>query len=111
MADSIDSFVSITLLDQRRATSSQKKTVNPTWTAAEATYDFPLYLSQAADLGALELVVWDKDLLKKDYLGEAALTMDQWFKDGEALAFDHERNFVRSCYRIRTCLTTALPAF
>jgi phosphatidylserine decarboxylase len=98
MTDNGARFVAITLSDQKKATSSQKKTLNPTWPAAEATYDFPLYLSQAGGLGALELIVWDKDLLGKGYLGEAALGIDQWFKDSTAIAFNHERNLVGHPY-------------
>jgi hypothetical protein len=35
--------------------------------------------SLADRLGVLELVVWDKDYLGKDYLGEADLPLDDWF--------------------------------
>lgn len=45
----------------------------------EATFDFPLHLSLADRLGALQVVVWDKDMLSKDYLGEVALGVDDWF--------------------------------
>ena len=50
--------------------------------------------------GALELVVWDKDMLKKEYLGEAGVPLDKWFGDEQerALAFDDSRNTVRSFY-------------
>ena len=38
--------------------------------------------------------MWDKDILKKDYLGEVAVPLDDWFNDRE-LGFDHPRNTVR----------------
>jgi phosphatidylserine decarboxylase len=81
----------------RFTTPVAKKTLSPTYPALDATFDFPIYLSQADNLGGLELVVWDKDLIKKDYLGEASLSLDEWFKNGETgdgLAFDHEHNYV-----------------
>jgi hypothetical protein len=32
----------------------------------------------------LEVVVWDKDLVKKDYMGEVAVPLAQWFAESEA---------------------------
>ena len=71
-----------------------KKNTNPTYAAKDATFDFPIYLSLADRLGAVELVVWDKDMLTKDYLGEAALPLEDWFKD-DAYGFDDPNNKVR----------------
>jgi phosphatidylserine decarboxylase len=79
---------------QRYSTPVFKKTLNPTYAAADATFDFPIYLSLADNLGVLELIVWDKDMLRKDYLGEASLSLEDWFKNGEGLGFDSEKNFV-----------------
>lgn len=46
-------------------------------------------------MGALELVVWDKNLLmKKEYLGEVAIPIEEWFP-GQSLAFDDPNNEVR----------------
>lgn len=92
-------YVSATFGRQRFTTPVSKKTVNPTYAASDATFDFPIYLSLADNLGGLELIVWDKDLIKKDYLGEVSLSLDEWFKPaesekGEGLAFDSEFNFV-----------------
>lgn len=39
---------------------------------------------------------WDKDLLGKEYLGEASMSMEEWFKDG-AVAFEDPQNEVYSC--------------
>jgi phosphatidylserine decarboxylase len=37
----------------------------------------------AEKLGVLELILWNKDLLMKDYLGEAALPLEDWFREGD----------------------------
>jgi phosphatidylserine decarboxylase len=44
----------------------------------------------------VELVVWDKDMLTKEYLGEVALPLDDWFRgeEGSALGFDDPANQV-----------------
>ncbi|TRM55379.1 phosphatidylserine decarboxylase-domain-containing protein [Schizophyllum amplum] len=69
-----------------------KRTLNPTYPAKDATFDFPIYLSLADRLGALELVIWDKDMLKKDYIGEAALPLDDWFANGRGFGFTDPSN-------------------
>ena len=47
--------------------------------------------------------MWDKDMLTKEYLGEVALPLDDWFRgeEGSALAFDDPANQVRS--RTQVC--------
>ena len=60
----------------------------------DATFDFPIYLSLAEKLGVIEFVIWDKDVLKKDYLGEVAIPLEDWFRDGNAFAFDDANNRV-----------------
>jgi phosphatidylserine decarboxylase len=61
---------------------------------AGATFEYPVFSSLAECLGALELVVWDKNLLlKKEYLGEIALPIEEWFP-ATALAFDDPNNTV-----------------
>lgn len=72
-------FVVVTLLNKRFQTPVVKKTLNPIFFPAESTFDIPIYLSVADKLGALEMVIWDKDMLKKDYLGEVALSLEDWF--------------------------------
>jgi phosphatidylserine decarboxylase len=39
----------------------------------------------------VELVVWGNDMLTKEYLGEVALLLDDWFRgeEGSALGFDN----------------------
>jgi phosphatidylserine decarboxylase len=45
-------------------------------------------------------VVWDKDMLTKEYLGEAALPLDDWFKDDNAYGFDDPNNKVRFIHSV-----------
>ena len=50
-----------------------------------STYKMPRSISLsiflADKLGVVELVVWDKDMLSKEYLREVALPLDDWFVD------------------------------
>jgi phosphatidylserine decarboxylase len=66
-------------LTSRHATPSIKNSNSPKYYPPEATFDFPLYLSLADRIGALEVVVWDKDMIGKEYLGEVALGITEWF--------------------------------
>jgi C2 domain len=88
------SFVVVSLSRQRNQTPAVKRTINPTWEPKDATFDFPIYLSLVGALGVLELVLWDKDTFKKEYLGEVALSLEDWFKDGTPVSFDDPRNEV-----------------
>jgi len=58
-----------------------KKTLNPSFPEKDATFDFNIYLSVADKLSAIELIAWDKDTFGKEYLGEAALPLEDWFQD------------------------------
>ena len=60
-------------------------------------------------LGVVELVVWDKDMLKKDYLGEAWIPLEDWFRDGNAFAFEDMNNKV--CYYVRLARARFLVPF
>ncbi|KAF8808440.1 hypothetical protein BYT27DRAFT_7188951 [Phlegmacium glaucopus] len=86
-----DPFVVVSILHTKQQTSVAKRTLNPIYTPKDATFDFPIYLSLADKLGVVELVVWDKDMLTKDYLGEVALPLEDWFVDkqtGKERPFD-----------------------
>lgn len=87
-------FVVVSLLRDRHHTPVVKKTVNPAWALPDATFDFPIFLSLADRLGVVEFVVWDKDMLRKEYLGEANIPLEDWFRDGNAFAFDDPDNKV-----------------
>ena len=82
----------------RHQTPVAKRTLNPVYNPKDATFEFPLYLSLAEKLVGVELVVWDKDMLSKDYLGEVALSLESWFRgEGEenVFGFDEPGNKVR----------------
>jgi len=86
----------------RHQTPVVKKSLNPSYPADGATFDYPIYLSLAGVVGArgLEAVVWDKvssllpphpgsladeqDLLRKEYMGETTIPFTNWFPSGEA---------------------------
>jgi phosphatidylserine decarboxylase len=75
------SFVVVSILNDRKQTPVVKRTLNPVYNPKDATFDFPIYLSLADKIGVIEIVVWDKDLLKKEYLGEVSVPLDDWFID------------------------------
>jgi phosphatidylserine decarboxylase len=105
------SFVVVSVLNTRQQTPVAKRTLNPTYRAKDATFDFPLYLSLADQLGVVEFVVWDKDMLSKEYLGEVALPLDDWFVDKQtgrerSFGFDHPGNEV-SLYLRTFCYLTS----
>ncbi|GLB40809.1 putative catalyzes the formation of phosphatidylethanolamine (PtdEtn) from phosphatidylserine (PtdSer) [Lyophyllum shimeji] len=78
------SFVTVSLLGTTHHTPVVRRSVNPTYEAKDATWDFPLYLSLADRLGAVELVIWDKRMVGKDYVGEVAISVhDLWAGGGE----------------------------
>lgn len=90
-----NSFVSISLAPSpQQQTPTIKRSLNPTYPAAQSTFDFPLYASLAE--GGLyrgrgvEVVVWDKDLVKKDYMGEVAVPLAQWFEGAEGVVWDEQ---------------------
>ncbi|WVQ98224.1 phosphatidylserine decarboxylase [Kwoniella sp. CBS 9459] len=68
----------------RHATPVVKKTLDPAFPAESSTFDFPIYLSLTGVIGGrgLEGVVWDKDLMRKEYMGELAIPVEKWFPDG-----------------------------
>ncbi|EJD45982.1 hypothetical protein AURDEDRAFT_113883 [Auricularia subglabra TFB-10046 SS5] len=85
-----DPYVVVSLMRQRFQTPAVKRTLNPVYNAKDATFDFPIHASLIEQLGVLELVLWDKDMLRKDYIGEASVRVEDWFK-GPA-GFDDPRN-------------------
>ncbi|KAI0706958.1 phosphatidylserine decarboxylase-domain-containing protein [Earliella scabrosa] len=99
---SSDPFVVVSLLGNKHQTPVAKRTVNPTYSRKDATFDFPIHLSLADKLGVVELVVWDKDMLKKDYLGEAWIPLEDWFRGGNAFAFEDPDNKLFSTNLVST---------
>lgn len=90
----LPSFVNVSILSTRFQTPVCRRTLSPVYTAKDATFDFPIYLSLSEKLGVLEFVVWGKDMLRKEYLGEHALPLDKWFT-GNVFAYDDPNNQVR----------------
>lgn len=110
----INPLVVVSLLNNRHHTPVLKRTPNPVYASKDATFDFPIYLSLADRLGSVELVVWDKDTLKlkKEYVGEVALTLESWFRDDDGnlpvsgLSFSSETNQPRSVNLVSTRANT-----
>ena len=73
-----------------------KRNLNPVYKSKDATFEFPISMSLVQTFGSLKLkfVVWDKDMIGKDFLGKNALSINEWFK-GTAIAFDDPNNKVR----------------
>lgn len=103
------SFVTVSLTGHRHTTNVAKKTLNPVFQEKESTFDFPIYLSLAGRLGVLELVVWDKDMLKKDYLGETSIHLEDWFVEGSRKSFDDPENTVRALHTQNHCVINVVP--
>jgi hypothetical protein len=91
---SYPSFVNVSILNTRFQTPVCRRTLSPVYTAKDATFDFPIYLSLSEKLGVLEFVVWDKDILRKEYLGEYALPLDKSIR-GNVFTYDDLDNQVR----------------
>ena len=86
-----------------------KRTLNPVYSPKDATFDFPIYLSLADKIGVIEIVVWDKDLLKKEYLGEVSVPLDDWFdRKDKGYSFDQPGNEVGSMIPCDSCLRVLL---
>ena len=49
------------------------------------------YTSLAEQLGVMELVVWDKQTLTKEYVGEVSIPLEDWFCDKDKDGKDKEK--------------------
>jgi phosphatidylserine decarboxylase len=74
---------------------------NFVYAAKDATFDFPIYLLLAGKLAVVKLVVWDKDMLMKEYLSKVASLLHDWFRQEGVYAFDDPNNQV--CQYSRLC--------
>ncbi|KAI9449829.1 C2 domain-containing protein [Lactarius psammicola] len=90
----IDPFVTVSFWGKRFQTPVCKRNLNPVYEAKHATFDFPVYTSLVFKLGTLEFVVWDKNIIRNNYLGEYSLPIDRLFK-GTTFACDGPDNQVR----------------
>lgn len=87
-------FVVVSVLGTRHSTPVIKRTLNPTYAAKDATFEFPIYLSTAEKLGVIEAVIWDKDVISKEYLGEVSIPLEDWFRNDNAFDFNDLDNKV-----------------
>ncbi|KAH8983794.1 hypothetical protein EDB86DRAFT_3085124 [Lactarius hatsudake] len=85
-----DPFVTVSLLVEQFQTPVRESNLNPVYDK-DATFDFPIYMSLVHVLGTLDFVVWDKDRIRNDYMGEYSLPVDRWI-EGIAFVFDDPDN-------------------
>ncbi|KAH9016596.1 C2 domain-containing protein [Lactarius pseudohatsudake] len=85
-----DPYVIVSILRKQFHTPVYKRNLNPVYEPTDATFDFPIYISQILGT-ALDFAVWDKDLLRDDFLGKYSLPVHQWFR-GTAFAFNDPNN-------------------
>ena len=71
-----DPYLVLTLGDAKQATSVVSKTLNPEW---NQSFEFPVV---TADSALLEVICWDKDRFKKDYMGEFDVILEDLFNAG-----------------------------
>ena len=74
-----DPFLVLNIGDEKEATSVVNKTLNPEW---NQTFEFPVL---TADAALLEVICWDKDRFKKDYMGEFDVVLEELFQGGAAM--------------------------
>jgi phosphatidylserine decarboxylase len=120
-----DSFVTVNVPPNRHSTKVVKRSLEPEFPAASSTFDFPLFRGQAGLLGAIECVAWDKvrrlvaratplgpgaltnesphgflqDMLRKEYLGEAAVQVADWFPNSEPVEWSPDLEVCPRPYR------------
>ncbi|KAG8937985.1 hypothetical protein FRC00_006318 [Tulasnella sp. 408] len=90
-----DPYVIVTLHGERHRTPHVKQSLTPEYPADKATFDFRISRSNVGDLGPLKFVIRDKDPIHDDYIGEAAILIDRWFKYDEpppAFEFGNSQN-------------------
>jgi hypothetical protein len=86
--------VNVSILGTQFQTPVARRTNFPVFNSKDATFDFPIYLSLSEKLCELEFVLWNKDMLGKEYLGEYALPLGEWFR-GNVFSYDDLDNQVR----------------
>ena len=97
-------FVVVSVLGTRHSTPVIKRSLNPVYAAKDATFDFPIYLSTADKLGVIEAVIWDKDVVGKEYLGEVSIPLEDWFRNDNSLDFEDPDNKVCPTYLVANFL-------
>ncbi|KAH9037349.1 hypothetical protein EDB84DRAFT_1437479 [Lactarius hengduanensis] len=82
------SFVTVSYLGKRFQTPVFKRSHDE---LNDATFHFPICTSLVLKPSTLELVVWNKDVIRNKYLGECSLPIDPWSKE-TGFAFDDPSN-------------------
>ncbi|KAH8977927.1 hypothetical protein EDB86DRAFT_2816577 [Lactarius hatsudake] len=73
-----DTFVTVSYLGKRFQTPVFKRSHDE---LKDATFHFPICTSLVLKPSTLELVVWNKDVIRNKYLGECSLPVDPWSKE------------------------------
>ncbi|KAF8268505.1 C2 domain-containing protein [Lactarius quietus] len=104
-----DPYVVVSMLGKEFKTPVCKRNLNPIYKPQDATFEFPIHMSLVQKLGTLNLkfVVWDKDMIGKDFLGKNSLSVNEWFK-GAAFSFDDPENEPILIGLLSSCPTTML---
>lgn len=71
-----DPYLVLTLGESKEATSTVYKSLDPEW---NQTFEFPI---QAGDAALLEVICWDKDRFRKEYMGELDVILEDVFHAG-----------------------------
>jgi len=98
-------FVVVSVLNKKSTTPVSKRTIHPVDAPEDATFDFLIYVSLADRLGVTELVVCDKRMLTKEYVGKVSIPLEDWFYDkdkdgkdkGKKYGFDQGAYFHLFC--------------
>ncbi|KAH9054981.1 C2 domain-containing protein [Lactarius vividus] len=88
-----DPFVIVSILGKQSSTPVCKRSLNPVYEQKDATFDFPIHISESLvnTLGTLDFAVWDQDTFRNDFLGKYSLPVHQWIR-GTAFAFNDRNN-------------------
>ncbi|KAH9033169.1 C2 domain-containing protein [Lactarius deliciosus] len=88
-----DPFVIVSILGKQSSTPVCKRNLNPVYEQKDATFDFPIHISESLlnMLGTLDFAVWDHDTIRNDFLGKCSLPVHQWIR-GTAFAFNDRNN-------------------
>jgi len=66
------------------------------------------YTSLAEQLGVMELVVWDKQTLTKEYVDEVSIPLENWFCDKDKDGKDKEKSMDLTSLATRRVFTFML---
>jgi phosphatidylserine decarboxylase len=81
------------VLNKKFTTPVSKRTIDPVYAPEDSTFDFLIHLSLADRLGVVEFVVWDKQTLTKEYLGEVSVPLEHWFSNKNKDGKDKEKTY------------------